>query len=276
MKLETVPSQKLPEPVYRVIGEASWQSWTKVAMLVKHMTWRSLASRYRGSALGFFWSLVNPVLMMFVYTIVFRYIFDSQIKHFEVYLMTGILAWNFMSAAAIQASVTLLSGASLVNKAAFPRIVLPVSAVLSNAVNYVVALPLLLLFVLLSGIQLTAYVLLLPVALLLMIMIATGLGAFLATLMPFFQDLQHLIEVFFVMWFFLTPIVYDIGLIHDPWRRKLYSMNPMVGVIQLVHSVFLGRPLPVGSLAVAVAGSLGILAVGLLVFRRFAKHCTEV
>ena len=132
MKLETVPSQKLPEPVYRVIGEASWQSWTKVATLVKHMTWRSLASRYRGSALGFFWSLVNPVLMMFVYTIVFRYIFDSQIKHFEVYLMTVILAWNFMSAAAIQASVTLLSGASLVNKAAFPRIVLPLSAVLSK------------------------------------------------------------------------------------------------------------------------------------------------
>jgi len=239
MKLETVPSQKLPDPVYRVIGEASWQSWTKVAMLVKHMTYRSLASRYRGSALGFFWSLVNPILMMFVYTIVFRYIFDSQIKHFEVYLMAGILAWNFMSAAAIQASVTLLSGASLVNKAAFPRIVLPLSAVLSNAVNYVVALPLLILFVLLSGVQITAYLLLFPLALLLMIMIATGLGALLATLIPFFQDLQHLIEVFFVMWFFLTPIVYDIGLIHDPLRRKLYSMNPMVGIIQLVHSIFM-------------------------------------
>jgi ABC-type polysaccharide/polyol phosphate export permease len=198
MKLETVPSQKLPEPVYRVIGEASWQSWTKVAMLVKHMTWRSLASRYRGSALGFFWSLVNPVLMMFVYTIVFRYIFGSQVKGvpFAVYAMTGILAWNFMSAAAIQASVTLLSGASLVNKAAFPRIVLPLSAVFSNAVNYVVALPLLILFVIFSGVPLTAYLLLLPFALLLMIIIATGLGALLSTLMPFFQDLQHLIEVF--------------------------------------------------------------------------------
>ena len=80
MKLETVPSQKLSDPVYEVIGEASWQSWSKVAMLVKHMTWRSLASRYRGSALGFVWSLVNPVLMMFVYTVVFRYIFNSKVK----------------------------------------------------------------------------------------------------------------------------------------------------------------------------------------------------
>jgi ABC-type polysaccharide/polyol phosphate export permease len=274
MKLETVPSQKLEGPVYEVIGEASWQSWTKIAMLVKHMTWRSLASRYRGSALGFIWSLVNPVLMMLVYTLVFRYIFHQDTT--GVYMITGILAWNFMSAAAIQASVTLLSGASLVNKAAFPRIVLPLSAVFSNAVNYVVALPLLLLFVLLSGVHLTATFFLLPLALLLLIIIATGLGAFLATLMPFFQDLQHLIEVFFMMWFFMTPIVYNIKLIQDPTWRMLYSLNPMVGIIQLVHSVFLGQPLSMGSLAVAVAGSLGILAVGLLVFRRFAKHCTEV
>src|SRR5436190_5664080 len=126
MQFEASLGKKLPDPVYQVIGESSWNSWSKTAMLVKHMTWRSLASRYRGSALGFVWSLVNPVLMMFVYTIVFRYIFGMNAPAYPVYLMTGILAWNFMSAGAIQASVTLLSGASLVNKSAFPRIVLPV------------------------------------------------------------------------------------------------------------------------------------------------------
>src|SRR5436190_20757580 len=106
MQFEASLGKKLPDPVYQVIGESSWQSWSKIAMLVKHMTWRSLASRYRGSALGFVWSLVNPVLMMLVYTFVFRYIFrvNSEGTPFQVYLMTGILAWNFMSAAAIQAS----------------------------------------------------------------------------------------------------------------------------------------------------------------------------
>jgi ABC-type polysaccharide/polyol phosphate export permease len=82
--------------------------------------------------------------------------------------------------------------------------------------------------------------------------------------------------VFFVMWFFLTPVVYDINQIQNPKWRQLYSLNPMVGIIQLVHSVFLGQPLPLKTLAIAVVGSLGILAVGLLFFRRFAKHCTEV
>ena len=137
---------KMIEPVYQVVGDANWNSWSKIARLIRHMTWRSLASRYRGSALGFIWTLVNPIMLMFVYTFVFKNIFGQNASDvpFQVYLMTGILAWNFFSTAAIQASVSLVSGASLVNKSTFPRIVLPASAVLANAVNYLVALPLLL------------------------------------------------------------------------------------------------------------------------------------
>src|SRR6185369_12660192 len=140
---EIHPSVKMTQPVYEVVGDANWNSWSKIARLIKHMTWRSLASRYKGSALGFLWTLVNPIMLMFVYTFVFKIIFQQKAAGvpFEVYLMTGILAWNFFSTAAIQASVSLVSGASLVNKSTFPRIVLPVSAVLANAVNYLVALP---------------------------------------------------------------------------------------------------------------------------------------
>src|SRR6185295_4814559 len=178
MAYAVASTEKLLDPVYQVVGEASWNSWRKTATLIKHMTWRSLASRYRGSALGFVWTLVNPIMLMFVYTFVFKFIFrmDSTGVPFQVYLMTGILAWNFFSTAAIQASVTLVSGASLVNKSAFPRIVLPVSAVIANAVNYLVALPLLFVFVLVSGVKPTGSILLLPVALLLLITMATGLG----------------------------------------------------------------------------------------------------
>ena len=189
--------------------------------------------------------------------------------------MTGILAWNFFSTAAIQASVSLVSGASLVNKSTFPRIVLPVSAVLANAVNYLVALPLLFAFILISGVSPTASMLLLPCVFLLLTIIAIGLGALLASLMPFFQDLQHLIEVFFTMWFFLTPIVYDISLIPehgDQW----YALNPMVGIAEFIHTVFLGQTLHARSLAISVVGILGILLIGLWVFRRLAPHCTEV
>jgi ABC-2 type transport system permease protein len=274
---EIHPSVKMTQPVYEVVGDANWNSWSKIARLIKHMTWRSLASRYRGSALGFLWTLVNPIMLMLVYTFVFKNIFGQQASGvpFQVYLMTGILAWNFFSTAAIQASVSLVSGAALVNKSTFPRIVLPVSAVLANAVNYLVALPLLFAFIVISGVGLTPALLLLPLAFLLLTIIAIGLGVLLSSLMPFFQDLQHLIEVFFTMWFFLTPIVYEINRIPEQWR-SVYALNPMVGIVEFIHTVFLGQPLHERSLAISLVGTFGILLIGLVVFRRLAPHCTEV
>ena len=112
---EISSSMKMMDPVYQVVGDANWNSWSKIARLIRHMTWRSLASRYRGSALGFIWTLVNPIMLMFVYTFVFKNIFGQNASDvpFQVYLMTGILAWNFFSTAAIQASVSLVSGVSL-------------------------------------------------------------------------------------------------------------------------------------------------------------------
>jgi ABC-2 type transport system permease protein len=274
---DLLANEPLLAPNYQVIGESSWTSWSKTATLIKHMTWRSLAARYRGSALGFIWSLVNPIMLMVVYTFVFRYIFRISAPGvpFAAYLITGILAWNFLSLASIQASVALISGNALVNKCAFPKIVLPFSAVLASAVNYVAALPLLYIFILISGVKPTPNLLLLPFAVLLLAILAAGLGTLLSALMPFFRDLQHLIEVCFTMWFFLTPVVYDIGMVPERWQAW-YGLNPTVGIIQLVHSVFLGQPIPGRNLLVAIAGSLGIFIVGLLVFNRLSIHSAEV
>ena len=274
---EIQPNTKMLQPVYEVVGDSNWNSWRKTASLIRHMTWRSLASRYRGSVLGFVWTLVYPIMLMFVYTFVFKYLFKQTAPGvpLQVYLMTGILAWNFFSTAAIQASVSLVAGASLVNKSTFPRIVLPISAVLANAVNYLVALPLLFLFIILSGVAPTPFLLLLPCAFLLLTLTAIGLGSLLASLMPFFLDLQHLIEVLFTMWFFMTPIVYPINQVPESWRTW-YALNPMVGIIEFVNTVFLGQPLHDRSLIVAVAGCVGILVIGLQVFRRLSPHCTEV
>jgi ABC-type polysaccharide/polyol phosphate export permease len=169
----------------------------------------------------------------------------------------------------------LVSGASLINKTAFPRIALPISGVLASAVNYAVAIPLLIAFGMLFGVIPTLSLLLLPCAFVLLLLMAIGIGAFLSVLMPLFNDLQHLIEVIFTMWFFLTPVVYPITLV--PERLiPLYELNPMVGIIGLVHFVFLGQPLPLRSLFVAAGGVVGVLILGLWVFKRMAIRCTEV
>lgn len=277
MQYETVPDERLLDPEYRIEGEANWNSWHKTAMLVRHLTWRSLASRYRGSALGFLWTLVNPICLMFVYTFVFGHIIGVQTPNgipFQVFLITGLLAWTFFSTASLHAAVSLVMGSSLVNKCAFPRIALPVSAVLANLVNYVVALPLLIIFVIISGVKPSPAIFLLPVGLVLLTMISIGLGALLAALMPFFMDLQHLIEVFLTMWFFLTPIVYVIEIVPAKWMF-LYKMNPMVGAIRFMQSIFLGQPIDVHSLMISAIESSVIFVVGLVVFNRLSVHCTE-
>ena len=281
MNLNTLNDTAPPENLVAVYEfdrkDNVWSDWHKTAMLIKHLTWRHLAARYRGSSLGFAWSLLNPLILMGVYTFVFRYIFRATVPGvpFPVFLLTGILAWNFFSSAALNAAVSLVSGASLINKAAFPRIALPVSAVLASAVNYVVTIPIMIAFGMIFGVFPTFFLLLLPGALLLILLMAIGVGALLSALMPFFNDLQHLIEVALTIWFFLTPVVYPMSQVPEG-LVPFYRLNPMVGLIELVHSVFLGQDLPFRSLAFAVAGVVVVLGAGLLVFRRVAKHATEV
>ena len=281
MNLNTLNDTAPPENLVAVYEfdrkDNVWSDWHKTAMLIKHLTWRHLAARYRGSSLGFAWSLLNPLILMGVYTFVFRYIFRATVPGvpFPVFLLTGILAWNFFSSAALNAAVSLVSGSSLINKAAFPRIALPVSAVLASAVNYVVTIPIMIAFGMIFGVFPTFFLLLLPGALLLILLMAIGVGALLSALMPFFNDLQHLIEVALTIWFFLTPVVYPMSQVPEG-LVPFYRLNPMVGLIELVHSVFLGQDLPFRSLAFAVAGVVVVLGAGLLVFRRVAKHATEV
>jgi ABC-2 type transport system permease protein len=282
MQYAVAPTEELLAPVYEFEGAANvWSDWRKTATLVKHLTRRHLAARYRGSTLGFVWSLLNPVLLMGIYTFVFCFIFRATVPGipYPVFFLTGILAWNFVSIAAINAAVSLVDGASLIKKTAFPHFALPLSAVLSNAVNYLMALPLLVIFNLLFGIAPTLSLLLFPCVFLLLLLVALGVGLLLAALMPFFRDLQHLIEALFTMWLFLTPVLYPMSLVMQNLPEgllSLYKLNPMVGIMRLVHAVFLGQPWPGWSLAVAVAGVLCLLGLGLWVFQRLAMRVSEI
>jgi ABC-type polysaccharide/polyol phosphate export permease len=218
---------------------------------------------------------------MGVYTFVFRFIFRATVPGvpYPVFFLTGILAWNFVNIAAINAAVSLVDSAALINKIAFPRIALPLSAIFSNAINYLMTLPLLLTFNLVFGITPTWSLLLLPFVLLLLLLVATGVGLLLAALMPFFRDLQHLIEVVFTMWLFLTPVLYPMSLVTQNLPEgllPLYKLNPMVGIMDLVHTVFLGQPLPGMSLVVAVGGILCLFSLGLWVFQRLAVRVSEL
>jgi lipopolysaccharide transport system permease protein len=282
MHTEGSPAPQFLNPAYVFEGTADiWGDWHRVGTLVKHLTVRNLALRYRASTLGFLWSLLNPILLMVVYSFVFRFIFQASVPGipYPVFFLTGLLAWNCVSVGSMTAAVSLLEGKVLISKAAFPREALPISAVCSSSVNYLISMPILVLFNCVFGIAPTRSFLLLPFAFLLLLLMALGLGLLLAGLIPLFRDLQHLVEVLFICWFLLTPVIYPADQVSKNLPNNvagLYALNPMVGIMELIHSVFLGQPLPGTDLVVALAGVLLFFVVGLLIFRRLAPRVSEI
>jgi ABC-type polysaccharide/polyol phosphate export permease len=271
----------LLEPEYRFDGCSDAWTFRRTATLVKYLAWRNLALRYRGSRLGFVWSLLNPIFLMAVYTFVFNSIFQARIPGipYHVFFFTGILAWNLVNVGSMAAAVSLLDGSSLIKKMAFPRFVLPLSAIVSSAANYVITVPVLLIFNLIFGIQPTPYILLLPVALLLLMSVGLGMGLLLAPVVPRFRDVQHLIEVLFVAWFFMSPVLYPATQVTQNVSHEvsfLYGLNPMVGVMELVHLVFLGQPMAPLTFVVALVGITFLFVLGFSVFRRFAESVSEL
>jgi len=266
--------QRVP-PAYVLEGESAWSHWSRTAALVRHLTRRQLAARYRGSALGFFWSLLNPIMMMCVYTFVFQFVFRLSTPGvpYPVFFLTGILAWNFIHIATMNSAVCIVDNHSLINKAYFPRIALPLAAVLSNATNYLVALPILIGFNLFFGIVPDAKMLLLPLALLLLFGLGLGLGLLAAAVTPFFRDLIHLLELFFLAWFFASPVLYPTTLPETNLPAPafaLYQLNPVVGAQSLVRGVFLGQPISLTAVLISIAGTLLLLLLGLWLFSRVA------
>jgi len=167
----------------------------------------------------------------------------------------------------------------LIKRLYFPRIVLPLSAICSNLINYLTTIPILIVFNLTFGIFPSLSILLFPIVLILLLCIATGIGLLAAGIQSFFHDLVQLLDVLFTLWFFATPVMYPMSFLHEsltPNLLNLYILNPMVGVTLLTHAVFLGRPVSMSVVLIAAGGALGLLAVGLWCFSRLALRFTHM
>jgi ABC-type polysaccharide/polyol phosphate export permease len=254
----------------------TWSDWRKFATLVKHLARRNLAARYRGSALGFFWSLMNPIIMMCVYTFVFQFVLRLSAPGvpFPVFFLTGVLAWNFIQVAILNAGTSIVDNHGLIDKAYFPRIALPISFALSSGFNYVVTIPILIIFNLLFGIAPNASILLLPLALLYLFVVALGLGLIAASLAPFFRDLIQMLELLLLAWFFATPVLYPISMAQNLPGPVFtaYQLNPMLGAVLLTRTAFFGEQVAASSILISAASTVVLLLVGLGLFYRLQSR----
>lgn len=257
--------------------------------LIRNLVERDLKVRYKNSALGIAWSWLNPLLMMLVLTVVFTVMAGrSSQPAYHVFVLIGILAWNFFSASIVGATGSVVNNAHLIKKVYFPRAALPVSVVISNMLNFVIALPVFFALAWLSGMPLSGRIeltLWLPVILLVQVVFSVGIGLILSTVNVFYRDTQIIMEVVMLAWFFLTPIVYPIEQIPQTaqllgatldLRRLVYILNPMASIISSYRDVlYYGRFIGPDFFLRTVVTALAVLLVGYAIFDRYARRFAE-
>jgi len=244
--------------------------------LIKNLVSRDLKVRYRNSVLGFIWCLLNPLLMMVVFTFVFTVLMKNSIPKYPIFILTGILAWNFHAASVNQAVGSIIGNSSLVMKVYFPREVLPISVVLSNAVNFALALIALFAMIFVFQVQLSFSLVFLPLILLVQIIFTTGLALFLSALTVFFRDVEIIMETFMLAWFFLTPIVWRMQDLFPDYSRWMYIANPMASIVSAYRDVLYSGGVPaLDFLARTFVTSVVVLIVGYIFFRRTAMRFGE-
>lgn len=256
--------------------------------LIRNLVVRDLKVRYKNSILGFLWSLVNPLLMMLVFTVVFQIMLpNEQIRAFPIFVLCALLPWNWFAASLNEAIPSIVNNAHLIKKVYFPREVLPLSVVLANGVNFLLALLVLFAMIFVYGVHLSAWVLLLPAIIVIQLLFTLGVAFILSTINVFYRDTGVIMEVVLLAWFFLTPIFYPVTVLSEyreiwginvPVQRLVYILNPMASLISAYRDILWGslQGGPPGApgldfLARTTFTALAILVLGYLFFIRHSS-----
>lgn len=244
--------------------------------LIRNLVLKDLKLKYRGSALGFLWSLANPLAMLVVYSVAFTYIIDIRRPQFVLFLFVGLLAWTFFASTISMATATIVEAGGLLKSVRFPRTVMPMATVLFNLAQYLMTFAVLLpvmLFVYRVGpaAPMLAY----PLVLLLLVMLTSGLALIVATANVYYRDVKHLVEVGLQVLFWATPIVYDLNDV--PARlRPLILWSPMSPFISALHDMFYRQAWPGPAIwAAAATWSVVVFFGGLMMFLRFEDRLAE-
>lgn len=236
--------------------------------LVRNLVARDLKVRYRRSALGFLWTMLQPLLTMLVLTAVFSAVFRFDIPHYPVYALAGIMFWNFFSQSITASMNSLRGNASLFTKVPVPKEVFPVATVIAGVVNLCLALVPLLGILLATGQPIRPAILFLPVAILLAALFTLGAGLLLSPLAVFFHDTVEMVGVSLTLFMYLTPLFYPMDIIPDRYRWAV-RFNPIRSVLEVFRDpIYYGKVPPLSHLTVAVTITFLALAVGAVAFRR--------
>ena len=254
--------------------------------LIYNLVQRELKARYKNSVLGFVWSLLNPLGMMVVFTIVFSVLMpNNSVPNYPIFLLCGLLPWNFFSASIMTGTNSIVANGNLVKKVYFPREVLPIATVLANLVNFLLALVVLFAAMLLFRMPLSPWLVLLPVVILIQTLFTLGIVLLLSTVQVFYRDTLIVLDVILLAWFFLTPVFYPITYLPTSYevmgmtidvQRLMYILNPMASLINMYRDIlYFGYRTDLDFFWRTSLTALSILGIGYWVFVKYSGKFGE-
>jgi ABC-type polysaccharide/polyol phosphate export permease len=258
--------------VFRILTE-----WWRFKTLLFALAGRQLRARYRGSILGFVWSFLNPLCLLAVYSLVFKYyIRFDDVEHYTLFMFAGLLPWIWFSSSLLESTGSISGGGSLVTKAMFPPHILPAVAIITNLVNFLLSIPLLLVFMWIAGVGFSKLLLFLPLIILIQFVFITGLGLALSAINVHYRDVQHILGNLMTLWFFLCPVVYPLNNIPGSMRFTIL-LNPVALFTEFYHLSFLGEGVfEPWHICFLVGISLLVFAIGCRIFNHFRETFSEL
>lgn len=248
------------------------QQYVRYRPLLRELIVRDLKLKYRRSILGYLWSLLNPLLMMTVMTVVFSYMFRFDIPNYPMYLICGQTLWTFFNESTTVAMQSVISNSSLIRKVYIPKFIFPISRVVSSFVTMSFSMAAILVVMIFTGVRVTPAVVLFPVPLMALLLFSMGIGIALSALAVYFRDIVHLYGVLTLVWMYVTPIFYPISALPGT-VASLLRLNPLYHYITFFREVLLYGTVPALSSWLCCFGfAVASLVLGIGIFRRLQRN----
>ena len=283
LRAEPAPVIKTREPTVMIkpskgLFNLDLKAVSEYRGLLYFLIWRDVKVRYKQTALGAGWSILQPLMNMVIFTIVFGYFakVPSDGLPYPIFAYTALLPWNYFSQAISRSGGSLVGNSNLISKVYFPRLIIPIAAVLTPLVDFALAFVVLLGMMVWFGISPTWGVLALPAFLLLALMTALAVSLFLSAINVKYRDILYATPFFVQFWMYASPVAYPVSLVPEKWRL-LYGLNPMVGVIEGFRWAILGKASPdFITMTISAFVILGVLIAGIVCFKRMERTFVDV
>jgi homopolymeric O-antigen transport system permease protein len=281
--IQTRDSQPITEPTVVIeprkgVFHLDLKSIWEYRELLYFLVWRDLKVRYKQTSIGIGWTVLQPLIAMVIFTVIFGHFakIPSDGVPYPIFAFCGLLPWTYFATALNRCMVSVVADAQLVSKIFFPRLLLPIAGTISGVIDFFISLGLFLGLMVWYGFVVTWWLLTLPLFLMLAFLTALAVGLWVSALNVRYRDVTYTIPFLIQAWMFASPVIYPVSMIPEKYR-SLYSLNPMAGVIEGFRWALLGKANPDFSvMAVSVVVVIGVLAGGLVFFRRMERTFADI